>query len=97
MPVGQALERADDSDDEVYRWIGKTMPLRELLRHMIVRSSNLATNLLVELARPESVNRLLRGLGAREMEVLRGVEDAKAFQAGKNNTTNSGVASNCSQ
>ncbi len=57
------------------------------MRRMIVRSSNLATNLLIELARPERVMELMRALGARDIRVLRGVEDEKAYEAGLNNTT----------
>ncbi|MDX2033355.1 MAG: serine hydrolase [Blastocatellia bacterium] len=81
------LNSRDDSDAEVYRWIGRRMPMIDLIDRMITRSSNLATNLLIEIAEPARVNRMMRDLGANEMEVLRGVEDAKAFQAGKNNTT----------
>lgn len=81
------LTPGDDSDDEVYRRIGQKMPMIDLIDRMITRSSNLATNLLIEIAEPARINRMMRGLGANEMEVLRGVEDTKAFQAGKNNTT----------
>jgi beta-lactamase class A len=54
---------------------------------MITWSSNLATNLLIEKVKAENVNALMRELGAGDIQVLRGVEDSKAFQAGKNNTT----------
>lgn len=82
-----ALDPAEDGDPELYRALGETRPLDELMRRMIVRSSNLATNLLIELARPERVMELMRALGARDMRVLRGVEDEKAYAAGLNNTT----------
>jgi len=81
------LDQTDDSDEEVYRHIGQTMTVRELVEHMITWSSNLATNLLIERVKAENVNRLMRQLGANEIEVKRGVEDGKAFQAGLNNTT----------
>lgn len=81
------LNKADDSDEEVYNRIGQQMTVRELVEHMITWSSNLATNLLIERVGAEKVNELMRRLGAQDIQVLRGVEDSKAFQAGKNNTT----------
>jgi beta-lactamase class A len=81
------LNKMDDSDEEVYRRIGQTMTVLELVDHMITWSSNLATNLLIERVKAENVNKLMRDLGANEIEVKRGVEDTKAFQAGINNTT----------
>ena len=81
------LNQADDSDEEIYRRIGQKMPLLELVEHMITRSSNLATNLLIERVTPEKVMKLMAELGANDIRVLRGVEDQKAFDAGRNNTT----------
>jgi len=81
------LNKDDDSDEEVYRRIGQTMTVAELVDHMITWSSNLATNLLIEKAGAERVMDLMQQLGAHDIKVRRGVEDAKAFQAGLNNTT----------
>jgi beta-lactamase class A len=81
------LNRDDDSDQEIYSRIGQSMPVIELVDRMITWSSNLATNLLIEKVKADNVTALMRELGANEMQVLRGVEDPKAFQAGKNNTT----------
>jgi beta-lactamase class A len=81
------LSMSDDSDQEIYNRIGQTMPVIELIDRMITWSSNLATNLLIEKVKAENVNALMRELGASDIQVLRGVEDPKAFQAGKNNTT----------
>ena len=81
------LGKDDDSDEEVYRRIGQKMTVLELMEHMITWSSNLATNLLIERVTPEKVMALMRSLGASDIQVLRGVEDGKAFRAGKNNTT----------
>ena len=61
--------------------------MRELIDRMITRSSNLATNALIELVRADRVNATAHALGARNIRVLRGVEDGKAFRAGLNNTT----------
>ncbi|MGB9773063.1 MAG: serine hydrolase [Bacteroidota bacterium] len=81
------LDSADDGDPEFYRFIGKRVPIRELLERMIVRSSNLATNLLIEHLRPEAIRATAMQLGAKTFNLLRGVEDEKAFHAGRNNTT----------
>ena len=81
------LSPADDSDSTLYAMEGQAVPVGELARLMIVRSSNLATNILIERLGPARVNATARALGADSIEVLRGVEDTKAFQAGRNNTT----------
>jgi beta-lactamase class A len=76
-----------DSDQSLYKKIGQTETIRELVQLMITVSSNLATNLLIERVTPERVMELMRQLGAQGMRVLRGVEDGKAFERGMNNTT----------
>jgi beta-lactamase class A len=81
------LNRDDDSDQEIYGRIGQTAPILNLVDRMITWSSNLATNLLIEKVKAENVTGLMRELGANDIQVLRGVEDPKAFQAGKNNMT----------
>lgn len=82
------LDLKDDSDDSMYKKIGQKVPIRELLHQMITVSSNLATNLLMGLVGAESVTNTMRSLGASDIEVLRGVEDGKAFERGMNNRTN---------
>ena len=81
------LSPDSDSDREIYQRVGDEMTIRELVERMITISSNLATNILIERVRPDNVRKLTRELGAREIQVRRGVEDTKAFQAGLNNTT----------
>lgn len=81
-----SLDSAVDGDTTMYHYIGDSVTVRELIRHMITRSSNLATNTLIALANPDSVNSMMRSLGASRMRVLRGVEDEKAFEAKRNNT-----------
>jgi beta-lactamase class A len=56
---------------------------------MIVRSSNLATNVLIALVGADRANAAAHALGATRIRVLRGVEDNKAYAAGLNNTTTS--------
>lgn len=82
-----ALEAREDSDDALYAEVGKELPLRELVRRMEVRSSNLATNIVIELIGAKRVMRLMQEIGANDIRVLRGVEDDKAYRAGMNNTT----------
>lgn len=81
------LSKDDDSDAELYARVGEAMSVRALIERMITRSSNLATNILIEQAGVENVMRLMRELGANDIQVRRGVEDTKAFRAGLNNTT----------
>jgi beta-lactamase class A len=82
-----ALSASDDSERSLYGREGERIPLRELVRLMIVRSSNHATNAVIALVGPDRVTATARALGARDVRVLRGVEDGKAFEAGLVNTT----------
>lgn len=77
----------DDSDKEIYASIGRRLSIQDLAYRLITSSSNLATNILVELVSADSVQRTIGQLGTQQMKVLRGVEDLKAFEAGMNNTT----------
>ena len=81
------LSEGDDSDSLVYAAVGKRMPLRQLCDLMITVSSNFAANLLIEKLGVENIRRTVSALGADGMQVLRGVEDQKAFDKGMNNTT----------
>lgn len=81
------LSPADDSDDEVYQKMGTHQTIRYLLFRMITRSSNLATNLLMKLADGKQVTTTMRSLGAPTIQVMRGVEDTKAYRQGLNNVT----------
>jgi beta-lactamase class A len=82
-----SLDAGDDSDSSAYAAIGRRVPVRELIDRMITRSSNLATNALIELVGADHANATAHELGAKNIRVLRGVEDNKAFRAGLNNTT----------
>jgi beta-lactamase class A len=82
-----ALSEGDDSDKAVYAATGRTLTLRELCEAMITASSNFAANLLIEKLGVENIRRTVARLGADGMQVLRGVEDQKAFDRGINNTT----------
>ena len=82
-----ALDPGSDSDSTLYHRIGDRVSVDTLLRLMITRSSNFATNTLITLVGAEEVTRTMRALGAQRIQVLRGVEDGKAFEKGLNNTT----------
>ncbi len=77
----------DDSDSTLYLRTGEAVSYRELAERMIVRSSNLATNILIERLGAPETQATARALGADSIEVLRGVEDIKAFRQGLSNTT----------
>lgn len=79
------LDSADDSEKELYKQIGQKRKLSDLVYDMIIVSSNLATNMIIELVDAKEVTKSMRRLGANDIEVLRGVEDSKAYAAGKNN------------
>ena len=82
-----SLDSADDSEFELYKNIGKKKTIASLAYEMIILSSNLATNMLIELVTADSIMQTMKQLGANDIKVLRGVEDNKAYQKGLNNTT----------
>jgi len=81
-----SISAQDDSETSLYDKLGSTVTIRELTRLMIVKSSNLATNILMEKVSAVCVNALLKELGIEDVTVLRGVEDNKAFSLGLNNS-----------
>jgi beta-lactamase class A len=81
------LDPGSDSDSTLYRRIGQRVRVDTLLRLMITRSSNFATNTLITLVGADAVTGTMRSFGAQRIQVLRGVEDGKAFEKGLNNTT----------
>ncbi len=82
-----SLEIGRDSGEKLYDFLGKKRPLSDLVYDMIINSSNLATNLIVELLDAKKITKTMRELGAGKINVLRGVEDMKAYNAGLNNST----------
>jgi len=80
-----SLEEVDDSDKTLYARIGESESIRELNRLMIIRSSNLATNLLMERVTCARVDAFIKELGIENMTVIRGLEDKKAYRLGMNN------------
>jgi beta-lactamase class A len=82
-----SVDPADDSDSASYELIGQKVTIRYLVERMIRLSSNLTTNVLIELVGARNATRTMRSLGANNIKVLRGVEDGKAFRQGLLNTT----------
>lgn len=81
------LDSTDDSETELYKHLGEKRTIGFLVYQMIIVSSNFATNLIIELVGAKNVTQTMRDLGAKDIQVLRGVEDNKAFQKGLNNVT----------
>lgn len=82
-----SLDSTDDSQTELYKKIGSRSTIYDLMYQMIIRSSNLATNIIIDLVGAKNVNQTMHDLGAINIRVLRGVEDQKAYDEGLNNTT----------
>lgn len=81
-----SLDVNDDAEQSLYPRIGEAETVGELTRLMIVRSSNLATNILLEKIGSKKVNKFVQALGIEGVVVRRGVEDGKAFRKGMNNS-----------
>ena len=81
------MNAEEDSEHSLYTQIGKQMTLFDLMHQMIISSSNLATNMLVEEVGAKKITASMKRLGAYDTEVLRGVEDQKAYDLGLNNRT----------
>lgn len=77
----------EDSEDELYNMIGQQRTIRHLIDDMITKSSNLATNILIGKVGAENVTKTMRSYGADSIQVLRGVEDIKAYELGLSNRT----------
>jgi beta-lactamase class A len=82
-----SLDPEDDSEKALYQQLGKKRTISDLVYDMIIVSSNLATNIIIEKVDAKNVTQTMRDLGANDIQVLRGVEDSKAFEKGMSNTT----------
>ena len=81
-----SLKLEDDAEQTLYPRMGETESIAELTRLMIVRSSNLATNILLEKVGTAAVSDFIETLGIPGVKFLRGVEDNAAFRLGMNNS-----------
>ncbi|MGE5679600.1 MAG: serine hydrolase [Bacillota bacterium] len=82
-----SLSIDSDGGEALYKYIGSKKTIYSLVYEMITVSSNLATNLLIDLVDAKNVQKTMLELGAQKIKVLRGVEDQKAYEKGLNNTT----------
>ena len=83
-----SLFRVDPSSDampELYQKIGRTAKISALTEGMIVASSNLATNLLLDFLGVEYARNILRDAQVSGVELRRGVEDRAAHEKGIDN------------
>lgn len=69
----------------VAKRLGRTMSVRDLAYEMITRSSNFATNLLVDVVGIGTIRQSLEDLRVEGVVMVRGVLDQPAFDAGLNN------------
>lgn len=80
-----SIDRDEDSDDEVWAALGTEVPLHWLCRRSIIRSSNLATNLVAEAVGFDAVADAIAACAATGVEVVRGIEDYAAQRQGISN------------
>ncbi len=80
------LSVADDSETAFYARLGERETIRELNRLMIVRSSNLATNILMDLVGVQRVDLFLKELGVKDINIIREIENNKAYKLNMNNS-----------
>ena len=88
--VDQSPFRIDAQSDgypQLHRLIGRTAKISDLMEWMIVSSSNLATNLLLDYLTVEYASKVLRDTGVSGVELRRGVDDTKAHGKNLNNET----------
>jgi beta-lactamase class A len=79
------VESERDANAAVHSAIGKMLTIHELAWHMITTSSNLATNLLLDVVGLDAIRDTLERLNLDGIELKRGVEDICAWEAGINN------------
>ncbi|MDG4796663.1 serine hydrolase [Micromonospora sp. WMMD1082] len=77
--------REYDNDAAVWERLGRRETLRWLAERMIVRSSNFATNLVLEHVGRPAVAQVWERAGARHSVTARGIEDFAAREAGITN------------
>jgi beta-lactamase class A len=81
------IDPSDDQDPDTWSAIGSTRTLGQLAEHAITHSSNLATNLLLDILGYDEVAEVLGIVGCSPATVVaRGIEDAVAREGGLTNT-----------
>lgn len=81
------IDIQEDSDDPIEHMVGEKVSLFDLVHAMITYSSNIATNIVIELVGAEETTQTMRDMGAENIQVVRGLYDMKAFNQGLSNRT----------
>jgi beta-lactamase class A len=81
------IDAETDGYPQLHRLIGRTAKISDLTEWMIVSSSNLATNILLDYLTVEYALTVLREAGVSGVELRRGVDDTKAHEKNLNNET----------
>jgi beta-lactamase class A len=80
------LRQSDDQDDATWSCLGDGLPVELLLERMVVDSSNIATNLIVERIGFGPVRQAMAAVCAEDMRMNRLIGDERAQAAGITNT-----------
>ena len=81
------IDAESDGYPQLHRFIGRTARISNLTEWMIVSSSNLATNLLLDYLTVDYVRGVLDAAGVQGIDLRRGVDDTKAHEQNFNNET----------
>ena len=81
------IDAETDGYAALHRLIGRAAKISDLAEWMIVSSSNLAANLLLDYLTVEYVRKVLRAADVNGLQLRRGVDDTKAFEQNFNNET----------
>src|SRR5436190_13808262 len=88
--IDRAPFRIDPESDgypQLHRLIGRTARISDLSEWMIVSSSNLATNLMLDYLTVDYVRGVLDAAAVKGIDLRRGVDDTKAHEQRFNNET----------
>ena len=80
-----AVNSAEDEAPNTWTRMGEQVPLGWLATEMITVSSNLATNLVLELTGVDAANAVLAEWGSGRSVITRGIDDVAAQRAGISN------------
>ena len=81
------IDAETDGYPQLHRLIGRTAKISDLTEWMIVSSSNLATNLLLDYLTVAYASMVLQEAGVSGVDLRRGVDDTKAHEKKLNNET----------
>lgn len=81
------IDAESDGYPQLHRLVGRTAKISDLTEWMIVSSSNLATNLLLDYLTVDYVRSVLDAAGVKGIDLRRGVDDTRAHEQNFNNET----------